>query len=51
VYSLDRAGKLTNLTEDTIAPLLADTDLNEVLIRMAYDNSQRGVHLFMSPIA
>lgn len=50
VYSLDRERKLTNLTETSISPLLANTNLNEVLVRMAYDHAQQGVHLFLTPI-
>jgi hypothetical protein len=51
MYSLAQDGGLKNLTDDTIGPLLANTNLNQTLVRIAYDRAQQGVHVFLTPIA
>lgn len=40
-----------NISDGSIGPLIVNTDLNTNMIRMVYDDRQKGVHLFIIPIA
>lgn len=50
VYSLaGGGGEPEPLTNNVIAPLLVDTDLNRTFVRMAWDETQQGFYLFITP--
>lgn len=42
-------GRPQPLTNNSIAPLLIDTNLNTVLVRMVWDEVQQGLYLFITP--
>lgn len=52
VYKMNAGdGSILSLTDSTIAPLLEDVNLNNTLVRMAWDVAADGFHLFFVPIA
>lgn len=44
-------GKPQSMTENNIDPLLTNTNLNTNLVRLAYDEDAKGVHVYISPLA
>lgn len=44
-------GKPEGVTADNIDPLITNTNLNTNLVRMMYDESEDGVHLYITPLA
>lgn len=50
VYQMAPGTRPKSITENTIDPLITNTNLNTSFVRMAYDEKAEGVHMWISPL-